>query len=71
MDLRVVVADCHFRCRQVTDKDTLHTLNVNPLESTSYWRVDCDTCATCLKILPSREEAVDYAIAHLKERSDQ
>lgn len=59
------LAECHDTCLDVVGSDG-HTTNVNPVEGTDDWRVDCDSCFTCISAHHKTKAAArDAAVAHV------
>lgn len=64
----VQAAECHEdTCLDVVSADG-HYTNVNPIGFTDdLWRVDCDSCMTCIRSGLSKSEALNAAKRHILE----
>lgn len=65
MNTTVMQAECHDTCLDVRSESG-HECNVNPVGMSTRWRVDCDHCGTCIRVVGTKEEAVQEAKAHVK-----
>jgi hypothetical protein len=69
--IKVSEATCHPEtCLDVEGLEN-HIANVNPVGGTTRWRVDCDGCATCIRIRDTKEEALAVAKEHVQMTSDE
>lgn len=68
----VEVAQCHpDTCVDVFGANGHHA-NVNPIGFSELWRVDCDSCYTCIRSnLSTKEEAIEEAKKHVATMQDQ
>lgn len=66
-------ANCHDTCLDVEGPNN-HLANVNPIGETSpqLWRVDCDSCFTCIRAgFRTKEEAREAAMKHVLISAEQ
>lgn len=71
--VKVVPAECHAECLDVIGPNE-HVANVNPIGFTdpTLWRVDCDSCCTCVRAgFKTRDEAQTYAEQHVARSSKE
>lgn len=71
--ITVKQAECHDTCLDVRGPDD-HMANVNPIGETTpvLWRVDCDSCFTCIQAgFHTKAEARDAAVAHVSKSSKE
>lgn len=70
MVTQVRLAECHDTCLDVEGPNN-HIANVNPIKFTSpvQWRVDCDSCFTCIQAgIASKSLARDIAFQHVQNK---
>ncbi len=70
--ITVKQAECHDTCADVFTED--HHTEVNPVGYTDpqRWRVDCNTCGTCVRAdLPDKEAAIKKAHRHVLLTSEE
>lgn len=70
--IKVVPAECHVMCVDVVGPND-HVANVNPIGYTDpqLWRVDCDSCGTCVRAgFQTREAAISEAERHVAFSSE-
>lgn len=70
--ITVKLAECHETCLEVTGP-SYHIANVNPIGMTNpeQWRVDCDSCCTCIKAgFKTKAAALEYAKQHVVISTD-
>lgn len=70
MTVTVEQAECHETCLQV-HSSTGHEANINPVDLSTNWRVDCDQCGTCIRVVPTKSEAVTVAKEHVILSSEE
>lgn len=71
--VKVMSAGCHAECLDVVGPDD-HIANVNPIGYTDpqLWRVDCDSCGTCVRAgFLTRADAVAAAERHVVQSSEE
>lgn len=72
MVIEVREAPCHPEtCIDIKGPDQ-HTANVNPIGcSDDKWRIDCDSCFTCIRAGLTKAEAVAIAKLHVLLTPDE
>lgn len=66
-------AGCHAECLDVIGPND-HVANVNPIGYTdpTKWRIDCDSCGTCVRAgFKTRADAVAEAERHVSRSSEE
>ena len=71
--LQVRQAECHDTCLDIEGPNG-HIANVNPVGYTNpqVWRVDCDSCTTCIRSgFETKKDALEAAKEHVKVSSEK